>query len=231
MRRMIRIAYEDVRPAEEDVLRRLGVPQGLAPAPALRELLDGAAARAAAGVDARGILRRVTAGEFAEVHAGEGKNAPDSPLEMVYPRADALALFVATIGDRLEKEIAGLFGEDDPALGCVLDAYASSAMNRTVDAIADRFSGALDGERVRVLPYSPGYCGWHVSGQRALFDSIRPDEIGVTLGASGLMAPLKSVSGVLVAGDASVHRFRPDYPFCEECETHECIPRMASVRR
>ena len=28
------------------------------------------------------------------------------------------------------------------------------------------------------------------------------------------MEPLKSVSGVLVAGPAGIHRFAPTYPFC-----------------
>jgi hypothetical protein len=89
----------------------------------------------------------------------------------------------------------------------------------------------LVGSDARVLTYSPGYCGWHVSGQRALFRVLRPEEIGVTLNESCLMQPLKSVSGVMVAGAAAVHRFRPTYDFCDACATHECRTRMASVLR
>jgi hypothetical protein len=40
------------------------------------------------------------------------------------------------------------------------------------------------------------------------------------------MTPLKSVSGVLVAGDKEIHRFKPKYPFCKVCQTHSCLQRM-----
>ncbi len=228
MRSLIRFSFEDVRPSPDDVLRRLGVPADVEPSVALRDLMAEAAFRTADAVDARGVILPIDVEGFAKIHRGEGENAPEGPLDRIYPRARRLALFVATIGERLEKEIAAKFRDGDPALACVLDAHASSAMNAAVDALASRFATPGDGERV--LPYSPGYCGWSLTGQRALFAAVDAGEIGVTLTPSCLMAPIKSVSGVLVAGDAATHRFRPDFPFCEECESHDCIPRMASVR-
>jgi hypothetical protein len=81
----------------------------------------------------------------------------------------------------------------------------------------------------RVLPYSPGYCGWHVSGQLALFDCLGPDEVGVELSESCLMRPLKSVSGVLVAAEPEVHTFVNDFPFCGDCVDHQCRERIARV--
>ena len=76
--------------------------------------------------------------------------------------------------------------------------------------------------RSAVLAYSPGHRGWHVSGQRALFAALSPEEIGITLNSSCLMQPLKSVSGVLVAGHPDVHDFDDDFPFCSECSTRDC---------
>ncbi|HEU5163348.1 MAG TPA: vitamin B12 dependent-methionine synthase activation domain-containing protein [Thermoanaerobaculia bacterium] len=228
---MIPLRFMELRPAEEDVLRRLGVPPGAEVRPALRELLDRAAETAEKLVDARGVIHPVAREEFVAIFEGEGKNAPESPLEAIYARANALALFVATLGEKLERDISMLFRDGDSATAVVLDAYASAMMNRGVDAIVKRFEFEFFDDRLRVLPYSPGYCGWHLTGQRALFAALEFDNAGVTLGESCLMSPLKSVSGVLVAGEPSIHRFRPDFEFCEECETHECIPRMASVNR
>ena len=116
----------------------------------------------------------------------------------------------------------------------MLDAVASAGADLLADRLAERYRETLAGRGLkepRVLPYSPGYCGWPTRGQRPLFDALRPGEIGVTLNDSCLMSPLKSVSGVLVAGPGEAHRFRPDFPFCDDCRTHECGPRMASVLR
>ena len=80
-----------------------------------------------------------------------------------------------------------------------------------------------------VLRYSPGYCGWHISGQRRLFDYLDPGQIGITLRESFLMDPLKSVSGVLIAGPREIHRFTDDYDFCDQCDTRGCRQRLRAL--
>ncbi len=233
MRRLIRFAFEAVRPSEDEVLTRIGMPKGATVAPAVRTLLDDALEKIAALAEPRGVIQSNSKADYQTVYRGEGRNAAESPLELIAPRAEALALFVGTIGEETGKEIRTLFKKDDPALAMMLDAFASETTNRVAEALARTFLHELDGEistAARVLPYSPGYCGWHVTGQRALFAAINPHDIGVTLQPSCLMTPIKSVSGVLVAGDAAVHRFRPQWTFCDECRERDCGPRMASVR-
>ncbi len=228
MRRVMRFDIEDVLPSETDVLRRLDMPRDASVSSTLRAVLDEAATAIRTCAKPAAVVREVSPVEFADVYRGEGKNAQTSPLEMIYARAEALALFAGTIGDRVTAMITHAFDAGDPAFAAVLDAYASESANQLAYAIAVKWS---DGRRSTVLPYSPGYCGWHVSGQRALFRALQPDEAGITISESCLMTPLKSVSGVLVAGEPSVHRFRPSYAFCDECATHDCIRRMASVKR
>jgi hypothetical protein len=77
------------------------------------------------------------------------------------------------------------------------------------------------------LAYSPGYCGWHISGQKQLFAFLKPEQIGISLTKSCLMRPLKSVSGVVIVGHGSIHEFQDAYPFCERCRTHGCRDRIA----
>ncbi len=233
MRLLIQFAFDDVRPTEEAVQTRIGMPGDATVAPAVRLLLHDARETIAALAEPRGVFQSITKADYETVYRGEGRNAAESPLDLIAPRAEALALFVGTIGEETGKEIRRLFRKDDPALAMMLDAYASETTNRVAEMLAKTFLHELDGEisiAARVLPYSPGYCGWHVTGQRALFAAIRPEDIGVTLQPSCLMTPIKSVSGVLVAGDAAVHRFRPRWAFCDECRERDCGPRMASVR-
>ena len=81
-----------------------------------------------------------------------------------------------------------------------------------------------------VLSYSPGYCGWHISAQQKLFQYLRPGDIDISLNDSYLMTPLKSVSGVLVAGRKEIHYFDNSYPFCQDCKVESCLERMERVR-
>lgn len=236
MRRVITFRFDEVRPSDTEVLGRIGMPKEAPVTPALQGLMDEALAIIRRSAEPRGVFEVIAKDECVAIYRGEGQNAPESPLELIVPRAEALALFVGTIGARVPEEIEALFKKQDAALAMLLDAWASETTNRVADALAQRLLDELRSESAvsdaaRVLPYSPGYCGWHLTGQRTLFARIRPTDIGVTLLPSCLMLPIKSVSGVLVAGDAAAHRFRPVWAFCDECETRDCGPRMRSVRR
>jgi hypothetical protein len=236
MRSVVRFGLDEVLPPQDEVLQAQGIPDAAALSARLRETLDGAYAAFRELAEPVAVLADLPAGDFAALYVGEGCNPPDSPLPAIVPRACALALYAATVGERASARIGELFAAHDLALAYFLDRIASSATDRLAGLLAERFASrlraqGLPAEQSQVLPYSPGYCGWHVSGQRRLFDRLGPGEIGIHLNDSFLMTPLKSVSGVLVAGPGEAHRFRPDYPVCEACATHECGRRMASVLR
>jgi hypothetical protein len=232
LREVVRFAKAEVQPTLEEVLGTEGLPAEDALAPRLRRLVDGALATYAALVEPRAVCEELTAEAFASVLAPVvSPTSTGLVVGRVVPKAQALALYVAALGGALATRIRRLFDEDALAEGYMLDAVASVGADLLSDRLAARFEVTLAdrGLDVRVLPYSPGYCGWPTTGQTPLFAALRPGEIGVTLNDSCLMSPLKSVSGVLVAGPEEAHRFRPDFPFCGECQTHDCGRRMASV--
>jgi hypothetical protein len=234
MRQVVDVTARDCMPDLEAVLHKEA--NGVAPPDRLRRLFSHALEHFERLAAPAAMIAETTTEGFAAIYRGEGLNAPSTPLAEIYPRAQKLAVFAATVGDDLSEEIGLLFKRDEPALGYALDVLASEATNTLAEVTTQRFRSLLlargaVAEDVRVLPYSPGYCGWHVSGQRRLFEALQPAAIGIRLGSSFLMRPLKSVSGVIVAGPPAVHRFRPTYPFCDDCTTHECRGRMASVLR
>ena len=162
--------------------------------------------------------------EFADIYSGEGGNATDSPLPHIINNSEKLHLFTATIGENVTKEINIHFDQNEFPIGSFIDSGAS--------LIADNIAGLLEkklSNNITTLAYSPGYCGWHVSGQKKLFRFLNPDKIGITLNDSYLMTPLKSVSGVLVTGPSNIHIFNNDYSFCDECTTYSCKSRMKSI--
>jgi hypothetical protein len=234
LREVVRFTSSEAVPEAAEVLAAQGLPEGDALAPRLRRLLDEAMASAAALAEPRAVREDVEAERFASVLAPLGIPDDDLVVGRVYPRAEGLALFVATLGEALPARIRDLFDEGALAEAWMLDAVASAGADLLALRLAERYRQALverGMSHARVLPYSPGYCGWPTRGQRPLFDALRPEEIGVTLNDSCLMTPIKTVSGVLVAGPGEVHKFRPDFPFCDDCRTHECGRRMASVLR
>ena len=182
-----------------------------------------------------GMVAKVGMDEFADIYIGEGKNEIDNILINIYPRAENLNLFALTIGEEVSTKIELLFQENEFPMGYMLDSIASIAADKAAEILQEKNLEKLKRENLasedtRVLSYSPGYCGWHISGQKKLFAHLKPGKIGISLNASYLMTPLKSVSGVLVAGSNEIHLFTPNYPFCKSCKTHSCLQRMKKLR-
>jgi hypothetical protein len=224
----------DLKPARSAVLERLGMPPEAEPSERTQGLYVAATGVFAGTAAPAGMLAQIGVAAFQVVLAGEGRNAARSPVADICARAEHLALFAVTLGEGTSLELERLFAAEEFALACVLDAMASVAADALAELAERRFAAMLrergwatpDGAALR---YSPGYCGWDVTGQRKLFEYLGPERIGLTLTESCLMKPLKSVSGVIIAGPKSIHRFPPTYDFCERCEERTCRDRLRTL--
>ncbi len=137
--------------------------------------------------------------------------------------AKRYAYFVATAGDEFEEYQHRLMATGDMVKVFIADSIGSVIAEKA----ADRMEEALE---ALLLPsgwkhtnrFSPGYCGWGVSGQQQLFPMF-PDgkPCGVTLSSSSLMTPIKSVSGVIGLGP-DVRKL--DYS-CGLCGLSQCYKR------
>jgi hypothetical protein len=228
---IVRIEAAAAAPSRTQVLAAQGVPTGARLPARVTALAEAAFATYERLVQPRCMRREISVEDFARVYEGEGTNADMTPLAEIFPEAHRLALFAVTVGAPVCAEIDRLFAVNDPALACMLDAVASAGAERLAAVMAERYEATVratkgPGARLRVLPYSPGYCGWDLRGQRALFAALAPEAIGITLNTSCLMQPLKSVSGVLVAALPEAHDIEPSYPFCSDCVTQECRDRV-----
>ena len=234
MSEIIEVPFCDIAPTREEVYAQQGIPAGRTmPAP-IGAIYTTAIDLLGEIAEPVGILADISIERFAEVYEGEGENEPRTPVGDIFPRADHLAVFAATLGAGVSGEITDRFKSGDLAVGVMLDAAASVAADNLARVMQDRFCRRLAerGEAdaaTGVLRYSPGYCGWHVSGQRKLFEYLRPERIGLTLRESFLMEPLKSVSAVVIAGPPEIHEFPDTYPFCGPCETHNCRQRVPTL--
>ncbi|MCX6557050.1 MAG: hypothetical protein NTW95_06400 [Candidatus Aminicenantes bacterium] len=227
---MIGFSKHRLLPEPESVYAALGMRADTEPALKVTELLNRALEIYKTLSEARDVLEPISKSEFAALYSGQGLNAPETPLGLIFPRAERLLLFAFTLGAAISREIERLFKSNDFALASMLDTVASLAADnagREAESWVARQGGAdqFGTHFLKVLLYSPGYCGWHISGQKKLFEFLRPERIDIHLNERFLMIPLKSISGVLVAGAADIHQIAERYPFCDHCQSPACRER------
>jgi cobalamin-dependent methionine synthase I len=168
---------------------------------------------------------------FEPIYNGNNLNSAECPVPSIVKRADAVALFAATMGLALADKSSELFTKGGAALGYMLDAVNSVAAEQLGQRMCLRFLQLLPEElrkakELKVQYYCPGHCGWHLSGQEKVFESLQPGEIGIALSSGWAMYPVKSISGVLIAAPIEVHRFAPGFEFCKLCKEHKCVSRL-----
>jgi len=234
MREILEIAADEARPDQDSVLETQGIPPGAELSKEVKGLLERASDLFLESSRPGAVVADASIPEFEVVYKGKGLNEADTPLDVIFRKADGLALFAVTVGQEVTEKIDRLFKTNDFALGAMLDSVASAGTDRAADIVEKQYSDLLSeqGKTFRskgVLRFSPGYCGWHMSGQEKLFEFLRPEDIGITLLESYLMKPLKSISGVLVAGDKEIFLFDDSYPFCSECRSRSCRRRIKTL--
>jgi hypothetical protein len=228
MSTVLDIAVEDILPGVPEILAQQGMPPEAITGNDISAVAEMAQAELKNLLAPAGVLAEVTPAQFEGIYPGQGFNDSNTPLDLIFLRAERLVLFAVTCGQSVCDRIGDLFNDNEFPLGAALDAGASLAADLAAQVAQDMFAVTLDGE-AGVLRYSPGYCGWHVSGQKALFGFLGTQAAGVVLTDSFLMQPLKSVSGVIISGRPDIHRFANDFTFCTTCTGKECRDRIASV--
>ena len=173
-----------VRDLVPDMLRVVETEDLLQPAIAYREWPVAAA---------DGTAMRLTNGARIE-------NAPRLVQQLT--KATSLLAVAGTLGPRFDAHVSRLFAERQPMRALVLEEIGILAVAKLGDAIGDRLG---DEAKARGLecssPMSPGEAGFALATQPAIVALAGGEEIGITLSASGAMAPVKSLSMVLGVGE------------------------------
>jgi hypothetical protein len=228
---IVNIPVANIKPDTETILKAQGIDVGRAVDNRVSQAADTALKLFSDLANPVAIVREVTADEFALIYHGLGRNADPAPIEKIYQQADYLMLFAATVGRALTDRIGELFARNEFVSGNALDVAASEGTDRISHFLEDYFTIVVTSSPdsktgLTVFAYSPGYCGWHISAQKKLFEALHPETIGITLRDSFLMEPLKSISGVLIAGDRSIHQIDNSYDFCVDCSSEPCRARI-----
>ena len=235
MREVLTIPAEAVIPDREDVLLLQGIPKDSILPERITDLYDRAFSIFRESMAPSGLIGDISPANLESILTVAGGNIINSVISSIFRRSSGLALYIFTLGKEISDNITNLFDRNDFALGSMLDSVASSAADKGGEYgelwyhnyLHEKGSAAPD---TRILMYSPGYCGWDITGQKKLFRYLKPGEIGVSLNESSLMTPIKSVSGVLAAGKKDIHFIKEDFEFCKDCTGKSCRERIKRIK-
>lgn len=119
---------------------------------------------------------------------------------------------VNTSGDIYKEYLLDSIGS---AIAEAVAAYACSK----IEEVASEYKWSTS------RPYSPGYCGWHVSQQQLLFSLLPKAPCGIRLCDSSLMFPMKSVSALIAVGP-NTQKLKYG---CELCNKPDCYKNRSRL--
>lgn len=136
--------------------------------------------------------------------------------------AEKIAIFICTAGQGF-SDFSGKYNkEGDYLKGYIVDTMGSVVVEKSMDFIQSELEKQVQTEGMKITNrYSPGYCNWSVDYQKQLFSLLPPLACGITLSASCLMIPVKSVSGIIGIG----RNVRKSSYSCDICNNPRCIYR------
>ena len=220
-------SIEELIPVKNEILSSMGINKEIDFTDDIKHLYDEAMKLFKELVDAKGLVRSIDLEQFQEILKDNENYESIIPLQDVIKNAKQLALFIFTLGKPLNDKIQSLIHEKDYPLGYALDIIASRSAEQATIIQEKRFlKNNNTDSNLKALLYSPGYCGWHISVQKKIFEYLNPEKIGITHNDGFLMTPIKSVSGILVVGEKNIHNFKNNFSFCKDCISHTCISRM-----
>lgn len=195
----------------------------------------------------------VSSDEAYEIFAANGKNAEDAPQGQIFRQAKSLVLYALTLGPKVSDLAGDMMQSGEYLNGYLLDSFASWIITKIIERLeteyATLFQAMIKGpednsDLIRVLSYSPGYCGWNIAAQRTIFDFIFNrlvntkneqywQELGIGLSDTFLMTPIKSTTGILVVADKHTHHLAlgSKFSFCTQCQNKNCGKRFSFVAK
>jgi len=236
MTTVLTISSDRIVPERDEILKLQGVPAEAGDGSGIKALLNEAERLFYELAEPAAVFREISITVFRKVFHGEGHNEKRTAVGDIFPRANGLALFAVTTGRPLCERIRDLFSENEYAPALMLDSYASVGTDMCADVVQEGFESSCESVRKQddesaVMRFSPGYCGWHISGQKKLFDYLEASKIGISLNESFMMDPVKSISGLVISAPYAAFYFRDNYSFCGACRDHSCRERLRVLSR
>ncbi len=169
------------------------------------------------------VIRGISLVQGSRVVIEDSVTFQSKVIARLLEQCEKVAVFLATIGNRLEEMVCHLAEEGLVLQAAVLDAIGSDVAETVADFVKDRIGEVAGAQGLGISQrFSPGYCDWEVSQQKMVFRAMNGNYAGIRLTEQCLMLPQKSVSGIIGIGPRnSVENYNP----CKTCKKRNCIGR------
>lgn len=210
----------------QELCRRIGYTADVEPSPRIASIVDESLANARYLIDPSYayVILDVNGVEGEVAHLGDSITFRSKVISGLLKNCSMAAVFVLTIGPKIEKLAVKLADDGMILESYVLDAIGSSAAEKTADLVQGIIGEIAHLQGLSISRrFSPGYCDWPITEQEILFRAIDGNSTGVSLSEGCLMTPQKSVSGIIGMGrdSCSLSSYNP----CRTCEKRNCIGR------
>lgn len=145
----------------------------------------------------------------------------------LFNKAKYAVLYAATLGSIIEEWILEFFKAKDYLSGHMLEAIGLTALQETEMRIRKEFLIKLSEENISLKTLShtlsPGCQGIPTEAQKELYQATEAYTIGITLQRDLALYPLKSLTGIILAGQ--------DLPFFQDDQCLYCNKKRECLYR
>jgi hypothetical protein len=218
-----RYTFDELRIVKNDITELLGFNDSDLPEP-FPELIDSALKIAPSLCDIKGGYKIFNHEEISIdsefIRIANQIFNPSKIVKTQFKNADSLALFISTAGIEITEHSKKISETGDPISGYIFDVLGSVTVEKAADKMLQSLETEIQKSGLKISDsFSPGYCEWSVAEQQKLFSLLPENFCGVSLSASSLMWPIKSVSGMVAIGSDMEHK---GYQ-CYWCTDKDCV--------
>ena len=166
------LTIRDITIDISEVCRYLGYVNGRRPGAPISSLISNQLAEALSLIQPSYsyVIREVIDVKGSQIFIENSVTLTSHIIAQILSKCQRVALFVTTIGPRLEERVSQLMREGEILKAAVLDAVGSEAVEKVACWLEGNLREMVVADNAEIsLRYSPGYCDWDIKQQRALF--------------------------------------------------------------
>jgi len=138
-------------------------------------------------------------------------------ISLMLRSVERTVVFVCTVSPELNRSLTQYSFSGNYLEAYMMDIIGTVIIEKTLKKLHEEIKNHSGSEKI-TNTISPGNCGWSVEEQRKLLNLLPDGFLNVKLNDSGMMDPVKSLSGIIGIGSAVIHKQTE----CRYCKSRNC---------